>query len=365
MPAQIMADLDGVAGLSEDWPSSPDAVSALGQQHAWVMAGAETLVDPGRLRIVAASSGGSSAVAPLIERPIHGRLEFLGLREIGEPMDFSGAADSAIAELVEALVDLKRPILLGRLPSESATIPALRRACRGRALMVILPAPPSPYIALDPSWQDPERRIPKRKRAIRRARQHAAEIGDVRFRLLRPRPGEELDGLLDKAWEVEGSGWKGRLGTALDSVSAGRFFRAYAGAAAQQGIFWISFLDIGDRIAAMEFGVELGGRFWALKTGFDEAFSAAAPGRLLTLETIRHAARMGFRTYELLGAPMPWKTDWTSDVHFNVKVAIYPATSLRTVLALSADAWRIGTRGLGSAVSRRSQGLRNAGSPST
>ena len=103
----------------------------------------------------------------------------------------------------------------------------------------------------------------------------------------------------------------------------------------------------------MEFGVEFGDRFFALKTGFDEGLAAAAPGRLLSLETIGYAARHGFRTYELLGAPMPWKTDWTSDAHPNVKVAIYPATSLRTVLALAADAWRIGTRKLGSAMPRR------------
>ena len=209
MSSDIVTDLDGVAGLSDGWPSSPDAVSALGQQHAWVMAGAQTLVDGRRLRIVAAGSGGSRAIAPLVEHPVHGRLELLGLHDIAEPLDFAGSDESAMAELVQAVIDLRRPIRLGRIPAESATIPALRHACRGRALMVVRPAPPSPYIALDPSWQEPERRIPNRRRAIRRAEARLRDRGSAiptpqaqpRQRARQP----PRSGLAHRGWRMERS----------------------------------------------------------------------------------------------------------------------------------------------------------------
>src|SRR5439155_13822651 len=115
-------------------------------------------------------------------------------------------------------------------------------------------------------------------------------------------PGE-LDRLLDEVFRVEAAGWKGREGTALanDSVR-GMFYRRYAAAACRQGILRLCFLRIGDRVAAVQLGVESEGRFWLHKIGYDEAFAKCSPGMLLLRDTIRYAASRSLRSYEFLGA---------------------------------------------------------------
>src|SRR5262249_16919781 len=147
-----------------------------------------------------------------------------------------------------------------------------------------------PWIPLDAGWMSPEDRLnPGRQSDLRRARRIAETIGEVRVNVFSPAP-EDLAALLGEAFEVEAARRKGRGGSAL---ARGRirpaFFRRYAAAACRRGILRLGFLRIGGQTAAMQLGVEWGGRFWLLKIGFDEAFARCSPGTLLMLEMVRHA----------------------------------------------------------------------------
>jgi len=125
----------------------------------------------------------------------------------------------------------------------------------------------------------------------------------------------ELDPLLEEAFQVEASGWKGHKGTALASdLLRQSFYRRYAAAACEKGILRLSLLRIGGRAAAMQFAVEWGKRFWLLKIGYDEEFSRCSPGTLLMLETLRYAAGRGLQSYEFLGVVEPWLAAWTKQV---------------------------------------------------
>ena len=158
---------------------------------------------------------------------------------------------------------------------------------------------------------------------------------------------------MDEAFRVEAAGWKGRARTALAHDSTRQaFFRRYAAAASSRGILRLCLPRIGGRAAAMQIAVETGGRFWLLKVGYDERFARCSPGSLLLLETIRHAAARGLRSYEFLGNAEPWTRPWTREVRPCVHLEAYPFKA-RGVGRLATGAAAVGGRRLRDAVRSR------------
>src|SRR5262249_10886032 len=117
-------------------------------------------------------------------------------------------------------------------------------------------------------------------------------------------------------------------------------------AACAAGVLRVCWLRIGGAAAAVQLAAEWGGRFWLLKIGYDERFARCSPGMLLTLETIRHAARAGLDAYEFLGAVEPWTQMWTRHARAYVSLPAYPA-SPGGAGALVADAARLTWRRVG------------------
>ncbi len=163
--------------------------------------------------------------------------------------------------------------------------------------------------------------------------------GGVRTQIISPRP-EEVDSLLDIAFEIEARSWKGAAGTALvhDRLRGG-FLREYARRASAAGTMRIALLRIGDVAAAMQVAVEEGGRWWLLKIGFDPALAACSPGVLLLAETLRHAVRCDLAGYEFLGTVEPWTRVWTEQERACVSVRVYPF-GIGGMAALATDATR-------------------------
>jgi CelD/BcsL family acetyltransferase involved in cellulose biosynthesis len=182
-----------------------------------------------------------------------------------------------------------------------------------------------PYISLGERHTVPEQQLTARRRSdLRRAQRRAARLGEVSYEMLAPSPAE-LQPLLEEAIAVEAAGWKGRARTALAHDEMRRaFFRHYAAAACSKGILRLCFLRIGGQAAAVQLAVETGNRFWLLKLGYDEQFARCSPGSLLLMETIRHAAIRGLRSYEFLGSAEPWIRPWTDTVRPCVRLDVYP-----------------------------------------
>ena len=86
----------------------------------------------------------------------------------------------------------------------------------------------------------------------------------------------------------------------------------------------------------MQIAIEQDRRFWLLKSGYDESFARCSPGALLVLETVRHAAAQGLRSYEFLGAVEPWTRVWTQHERPHVSLRAYPA-GVRGMAALAVD----------------------------
>jgi CelD/BcsL family acetyltransferase involved in cellulose biosynthesis len=345
-PPRPLEDADALKSLELGWELL-EARSASPMQHfIWAEAFSETYRDAGRLRVLAVGLPHTpDALAPLIQRRgLSGRLEALGGRELYEPMDLLYAEPQAACALAEALLREGRAVSLPRVPADSAVIGALQAAYRGRGVVRVVPAPNCPYIELDSSWTQPERRFNARRRSdFRRGLRHAERLGKVTFDVLVPNV-LELPALLEEAWAVEVAGWKGVNGSAMACrTRLGSFFRRYAVAACRKGILRLCFMRIGGRAAAMQLATECGGRFWLHKIGYDEQFERCSPGTLLMLHTVRYAALRGLHSYEFLGSTAPWTQVWTRSERECVAVRAYPITA-RGIAAFSMDAasfcWR-------------------------
>jgi CelD/BcsL family acetyltransferase involved in cellulose biosynthesis len=304
---------------------------------AYAQAWAAGLDAAQRLHVLAAGGPETRAIAPLaINRGPAGWLTLLAA-EMYEIMDFPHADESAVAQLARAIVRTARPLELKRVPADSPAVAALTHAYRARGLVRIQPAGGSPWISLDEYWCDPEMRLESGRRSdLRRARRHAEKMGPVETTIVAPTRAE-LPQLLEEAFQVEAAGWKGAHGTALatDAVR-GAFFRRYTEQACAKGTLRMCILRIGGRAAAAQIAIESGGRFDLLRAGYDEQFSRCSPGMLLTVESIRYAARRGLRSYEFNGDVEPWTKVWTQQEHACCSLRAYPF-SPRGLWALAAD----------------------------
>lgn len=359
----VIRDLAELEQLRQAWNlAEPEHVSPI-EQFAWTQCCATTLGEQDDLAIVLSSQSGTvSGTVPFVlsrdEWPR--RLKMLGVAQLHEPMDLVYTDEAALNGLISRLAQLKRPMFLGRLPADSPTIDALRKAFQGRGVTVFRPQAGCPVITLDASWKTPEQKLSSRRRSdLRRALRRAQDLGEVRFEVLTPNL-EEVDALFDRAVAVEAKSWKGDAGTALakDPLREG-FYRAYVREACRLGTLRLAFMHIGEQVAGMQIAIQSSGALWLLKVGYDAEFARCSPGMLMIAETIRYSAEQGLRSYEFLGKAEDWTRVWTEHERATVSVCIYPL-SWTGAAALAVD----GAKALGRKLAKKLQKQKLEAKPS-
>lgn len=337
---KLLATVWEIEGLAKSWNTFTETITLPMQQFGWIKACATTFSSSQELKIVVyGTSENPLAIAPLVRNSTgkNGRLEMAGLKELSEPADLIWADRQSLERLVIALTRLRIPLILDRLPADSPSIDAFKKAFHGKGVVLCREGVGYPFIPLNESWRMPEQNLSSRRASdLRRALRKAEKIGPVKIEILSPQPNE-LDPLLDLAFAIEANSWKGRMKTALaKDVTRGTFFRQYAHYASREGILRICFLHIGDKTVAMQLAVECGSRFWLLKIGYDEQFAHCSPGNLLLRDTIKYAAEKGLDSYDFLGKVEPWTSIWTSSERPCVSLRVYPFT-LHGINALGTD----------------------------
>jgi CelD/BcsL family acetyltransferase involved in cellulose biosynthesis len=316
----------GLDVLRADWEAASAYLSSPIQRFDWIVNCAEVLLSDFELAVIAVGSGSSVAIAPLYLNDRGGScLEMIGERQLFEATDFVYTPGSNTDALAQAVIAAKLPLRFKRIFAGSPVLGDLKRTLAGRALIISREAPGVPLIDLEETWLEPEAHLSAGRRSdLRRARRIAAKMGKVTYQILSPKP-EELDGLLQEAYAVEAASWKAAQGSALAlDAPRGEFFRRYAKGACEEGNLRLCFLRIDGRAAAMQIAIVHDRRLWLLKIGHDDAFARASPGTLLLCESIRYAAKCGFRSLEFLGVPEPWISIWTTRVSPCVEFRAYP-----------------------------------------
>ncbi len=253
----------------------------------------------GDLEVIAVRDGGELAAVLPIVRHAGG----LCLPTNAHTPSFAPIGSSvAIARAWDAAFATRRPYLRARFLA--ATDPLRESAHRHGYSVVERIVQQSPYVPLEGFA------MPKKTRArIGRLHRHGTLELDVSD------GSDDLDGTLRQAFELEGSGWKTELGTAIVSDAATlRFYKDVAMWAAPRGMLRLAFLRLDGRAIAADFVLLDDGRTYDVKGGYDPAYRKLSPGLVLQGLLIEWARDQGCRTHELLGDADQWKLEWTDQL---------------------------------------------------
>ncbi len=197
----------------------------------------------------------------------------------------------------------------------------------------------SPYVALEEFSQGSgtaaERvfaKLPAHFRAnLRRRRKKLSTHGAVEFE--RADGSRDLEALLEEAFRLEASGWKGRGKTAIATApQTVGFYSALARWAAREKMLSLSFLKVGATRVAFHFGLMSDRKYYILKCGFDEATSDCSPGQQLLGDVLTDCVDRNLLELDFLGPSMPWKLDWTSTVRAHRWLTIFRPTPMGRAL---------------------------------
>ena len=221
-----------------------------------------------------------------------------------------------VNELLAGLFDLEaRSIDLSLLELEDGTLDLALEAARGaRRVVAARPLTRSPWVPLEGSWEDYERRLSKnRRKGLRQRRRKLEELGNVTVEI--EMGDSRLDELLEQALVLEASGWKGRRGTAIGSRPETRsFYTQVARWAAERGWLRLAFLRLDGAPIAFDLSLERGPVRYSLKAGHALAYARYGPGVLLLYELLKDAHAAGLERFELLGHEDDFKLGWTDRV---------------------------------------------------
>ena len=131
------------------------------------------------------------------------------------------------------------------------------------------------------------------RRNIRRLQRRASQRGDISYTSASRSP--QLDELFEDLLRVEASGWKGEAGSgtaiALDERLV-RFYRLLVQRYSEGERCLIYALRCDDRTIAAGLSLHIDDTLYILKIGFDERYSAIAPGNLLHQYVIESCAEI-------------------------------------------------------------------------
>ena len=296
-----VCSVERFAAIKADWDQLADLEKTPFVRHAW-LASWWAAFGNGRLRICALWDGDElAALFPLCAT----RSGLAGLTNEHTPRFTPlsrGRRD--LERIVEEVLDQPHDLRVEALPGDHPAFEVLSESCasRGRRLLV-MPQQTSPIAE---TAEYAARLSSKTARELGRLqrkmqREHRTEVSMV------TRPSE-LEPELQRGFEVEASGWKGKRGTAiLCSPRTDRFYRSMARSFHDEDRLRTSTITLDGDVAAFDLCLLDNGRVYGVKFGYDERFRHLAPGLVLQHGEIERCRELGFDAFELLGDDEEYK----------------------------------------------------------
>lgn len=173
----------------------------------------------------------------------------------------------------------------------------------------------------------------KRRRELERQLRRLCEMGAVSF--WTARTATEIESAFTMFATLEGSGWKGRRGTALNKRPALlEFARTAVTQLAQKGFAAIDVLRLGDRPIAALIRFDHGGMSIPWKVAFDEEFAPMSPGKQLMCDETRR----------WLADPTIERVDPVCEEDNPMMLLLWPDREPYGTLLLSSSAWGVSAR---------------------
>jgi CelD/BcsL family acetyltransferase involved in cellulose biosynthesis len=291
-------DEERFAELEEQWDWLAARERAPFGRHAWFRAWWDAFGAGGELSICAVwRRKRLVAVLPLWREG--GALR--AMANVHTPIFQAPACDQPArhAAFTAALQAAPGSLEIEALVATDSALSALVKDSRGAGLVSLVESlHTSPIIDLEGEFADYRRLHRCRKLAKKGAgmwRDHEVEVA------LLESP-DDLDGELDRAFELEAAGWKGAVGTAMASVDeTARFYRSIAKAYQGHGELGLSTVTLDGELVAFDFCLIHAKRVWSLKCAYNEDHRRRSPGNVLLLWEIERAYELGLDAVELLG----------------------------------------------------------------
>jgi CelD/BcsL family acetyltransferase involved in cellulose biosynthesis len=284
-------------------------------------------------------SGNLCAILPLVlER---GKFAGLPARKLRAPLTtggvgvdvacaLSGAEQEEALELIWKVIHQKKGWDVVELPSvfHDAAIESLPRLAQKDGhrtgswlvpLIAFFSIPNGPAAKKD---LEKYPRHPKLRSKVRQRETKLSALGTVR--LLRT----EKDGNseLQRFYEMEASGWKGKGKSAIISDPRSRqFFDEVTREAERLGYLCLYTLELDGKPIAAHIGFTYRGRYWAAKSTYDESYRDYAPGHLIVKAILQDCSERGISEY-VMGIREDWKMEWTQDVRKRKYQCIFSKT---------------------------------------
>lgn len=168
---------------------------------------------------------------------------------------------------------------------------------------------PCPVVELPHSVALLHHRIgPKLASRIRYSRRRAERLGGLTTEHVAP---EDLQAALDALFALHGTRWaaKGEAGV-LSNDEVREFHRRAAAALEAAGLLRLLSLRIGNRLAAIHYGLHAGDRTFFYLAGFNPDFAALSPGSVAIASAMEDAIEEGASTFDFLGGREAYKYRW-------------------------------------------------------
>ena len=180
----------------------------------------------------------------------------------------------------------------------------------------------SPYLTLTGTWSEYLAAQSGNFRSdLKRKQKRAAAAG---FRIRSLTSPTDVGEALDAMYSIETRSWKEGSGTSITTQShARRFYDVFLPKAAERGWLLCYLLELGGTPAAFDMGILHGGKYYMLKTSYDQEWKDVSPGFLLRAHVIEQLYAMGAREHDFLGDPEPWKLRWTSEIRSHWNLYLY------------------------------------------
>jgi CelD/BcsL family acetyltransferase involved in cellulose biosynthesis len=265
---------------------------------------------PEHLLLAFAEEDDGSQVGAVAFERIGRTLRFLGGTEITDymgPVGVPGRQDAMAKELWTALLtrdDWADADLRG-LPEDQPWFGLLRDAASAQGLDVTEDEEGvSPFLPLPGTWEDYLAGLSSKHRheIKRKARKLVEEAGE--FRIVTA-DDETMIPMLDRFVELHrmSEGPKGVFMVPGMEI----FFRRLGEAFCADGVFRLSFIEVGGQLAAGTIGFVWGGTSYLYNSAFDRSWGNLAPGMVLVGEDIRLAIEEGCGGFDLLKGDYAYK----------------------------------------------------------
>ncbi|MBI5401763.1 MAG: GNAT family N-acetyltransferase [Ignavibacteriae bacterium] len=324
---RVIENIEELSSIKKDCNRLADKIQMPLMRFEWLVNCAKTVSSNEKLFVIVLFSGENvKAIAPmvLVKKYFSERLEMLGASLHSEPMSFLYEDEDSLLGLLQAINNMKKTIFLYGLNSSSLEMIKLEQLHNHQRSLNFVRSGNIPYLPITDTWENFQQNVSSSRRSsLRRLKKLAENNGNVSIEIKCP-PAETVDKYLDEIFELEASGWKKQIGTAMMvNKKLGAFFRNYSREAADLKILQLCFLRIDGTAVAAQIGLEYANRFWILKIGHNEKYAKFSPGILLMNEVIRYSFGKKLDAIEFLGGNEQWLHIWTDHLHDMISYRIY------------------------------------------